>query len=571
MIAGGDGRGGRWGLMPDWLSFLVDRLLIRDPAERYLRRGHRLAGRGDHAAAARAWLTAARAGSVSACHHLAEAYEQGNGVLPDPAAAFRWHQSAAGGGHAQSHAQLAVLYANGVGGKAGDSGTFSVSADLVLARDHALMAARQGHVEAQVLLAWLLARTDTGFRDVEAAEAWYRRAMGLGSVSAKVGLALLLGGATAQDGHSPRQVEAFRLLQEAQAAGDLAATYQCARAYITGEGLEQDESKAYTLMLAAAEGGVVAAQRALGLQLLKGQGVSTSRSGAETWWRRAALRGDIESMILLADLHAGGHATVPNAMEAALWYQVAADRGHCGAMVALALAYKEGKGVPRDGLQAVRWLRRAAEGGESQAHFHLALSHLSGIDLPQDYTAAARHFRIAADTGHADALYNLGVLYFHGHGLPQDKAVAMLCYREAAERGSASAQFRVGRAHAIGEDGLQDMAMAIAWTRRAARQGHVPGQINLARLLLKAPADQGPEGDSPGNWRAEAESWARRAVAVGSAEALTALAEILVQPGEGENLAEAAALAAQAAATGDERAVDLVQYLAARGFDGVVR
>ena len=64
---------------------------------------------GNFSGALSSFQAAASQGSAPAQHALAQLYEQGNGVVADPALARRWYEKAAVQGHAPSQLKLAQL------------------------------------------------------------------------------------------------------------------------------------------------------------------------------------------------------------------------------------------------------------------------------------------------------------------------------------------------------------------------------------------------------------------------------------------------------------------------------
>jgi TPR repeat protein len=530
-------------------------------------RGMRAAQKGKHADAAAAWQEGAKAGDPECQMALAEALDEGRGVLRNPRNAVRWYRTAAENGVARAQARLAGFYSIGIGDPSDRDGgdprreSFSLPQDDVQARHWAEKAASQGLPEAQVLLAWLYCRDggENAARDPVRAEHWYRAAMAQGSVKAIVGLANMI---TAGDveGNGPEQ--AFALYSQAAAQGDHTAEYYTGLYLLEGIGTAPDHETARQWLFKAGEGGIVAACRTLGIIHRRGRGAPRNNGIAETWLRRAAARGDAESMAMLADMHMGGEAAIPNPSEAIVLYTAAAELGHAGAQAALGLAHLHGQNVPKDPLRAVDYLEKASATGYPEAAFQLGLCYLEGRGIPVDYARAAQYLLKAAEGGHANATYNMGVLFYHGHGVAQDRDKAMHLYAKAADMGSASGQFRLGHAYATGQEQLPaDPEKALHWFTAAAAQGHVPAQVNLVRLLTSRSAP-----------REELERWRdplHKAASHGIGIAMTALAEMKWNI---DRDADAAiAMARSAVELGDPLAENVVQYLEARNFNGVVR
>lgn len=531
-------------------------------------RGLRAAQKGKHSDAAAAWQEGATKGDPECQMALAEALDEGRGVLRNPRNAVRWYRAAAENGVARAQARLAGFYSHGIGDPADKGGddprraSFSLPKDDVQARYWAEKAASQGLPEAQVLLAWLYCRNggESAPRDPVRAEHWYRVAMAQGSVKATIGLATMIAAGDVE-GHGPEQ--AFALYSQAAAEGDHTAEYYTGLYLLEGVGTPPDHEAARQWLFKAGEGGIVAASRTLGIIHRRGRGAPQNNGIAETWLRRAAAKGDAESMAMLADMHLGREASVPNPSEAIVLYTAASELGHAGAKAALGLAHLSGQNVPKDPLRALGFLEEASAAGHAEAAFQLGLCHLVGKGgIPVDYTKAAHYLLKAAQGGHPNATYNMGVLFYHGHGVAQDLDEAMRFYAKAAELGSPSGQFRLAHAYATGQEQLPaDPEKALHWFTAAAEQGHVPAQVNLVRLLTSRAAP-----------REELERWRVRlheAASHGIGIAMTALAEM--KWNIDRDAAAALAMARSAVELGDPLAESLVQYMEAKSFNGVVR
>ncbi|MFV3126219.1 tetratricopeptide repeat protein [Niveispirillum sp. KHB5.9] len=513
-----------------------------------LTRGRRAASRGRQTRAAALWLEGARAGDADCQLSLAEALWQGTGVLRDPRSAMRWYEQAADAGLATAQARLAGLHAIGIGDAADqqraeqpDESRLVVPRDRAKARLWATKAAEQEHMEAQVLLGWLLSLEEEG-RDISLAIDWYSRAAEKGSAPAMVGLAGLIS-AGEVPGQGPE--DAYELYRRAAVLNNKTAFYYLGVSLQQGVGVAPDPAEACKWLLRAAEEGVAGAMRSLGLIHLRGLGgVPVDMGQAETWFRRAAIKGDTESMALLADLHSSGKANVPNQAEAIVWYVAASDKGHAPARTALGLAHLAGKGVVRDPTRAVDFFERAAD-EHPEARFQLALCHLHGRGVAVNAELAAQHMLKAAAQKHPDATYNYGALLYHGNGVAQDRHAALCFYGAAADLGSASGQFRMAHAHTLGREVPEDPVRAIDLFTAAAEQDHVAAQVNLARMLLKHRPDD----------RAALEKWRERLrlqAMAGVTEAITILAEL--QWRMDRDADGAMALVRQAMAKGDPMA-----------------
>lgn len=109
--------------------------------------------------------------------------------------------------------------------------------DVMTAMQYLEPAAAQGHVRAQVLLAYILDKSGLNEQAVD----WYRKAADSGDAAGEYGLALML---AAGEGVEPDEKKAVDLINSAAVKGHAPAMIWLAGAYATGSyGLEKDPAK----------------------------------------------------------------------------------------------------------------------------------------------------------------------------------------------------------------------------------------------------------------------------------------------------------------------------------------
>ncbi len=91
-------------------------------------------------------------------------------------------------------------------------------------------------------------------------------------------------------------------LQSLAEAGDMAACYELATKYQTGNGVAKSKNQAFKYMKMAAEGGYGKAYRPLAEMYHKGEGVTKDRDEAAVWYKRAADNGDRKALYILNNL-----------------------------------------------------------------------------------------------------------------------------------------------------------------------------------------------------------------------------------------------------------------------------
>ena len=192
-------------------------------------------------------LPMAEKGNAAAQYYIAEAYDDGNGVLQDLEAAARWWRRAAGQGLALAQNNLGIALTNGYG----------VDIDHMEALHWFRKAAEQGLSVAQVNIGVAYWEGKGVEKDSGEAVSWFRKAadQGLGWGQMFMGVA-----------------------------------------YANGRGVSRDDAQANEWFLKAAEQGYMNAQKALGVRYLRGLGFEQDSGQAVHWLAMAARQGDEEAI-----------------------------------------------------------------------------------------------------------------------------------------------------------------------------------------------------------------------------------------------------------------------------------
>lgn len=232
------------------------------------------------------WLATATSGDAGAMMRVAEALLAGQGVAPDPAAAFHWYKRAADLGIGRAMVWVGKAYADGVG---------------------------VAHNPAEAVR-------------------WFRRAADHGQSQGMVelGRAFATGRGVAE--HPPTAVAWYK---RAAAAGEPAAMTHLGRALATGYGVTMDSDEAARWYLKAAELGDLEGMTHLALAHLSGHGVAADPVEAVRWFRRAADLGHPPAMTKLGQAYAQGRGVGMNLQLAIGWYRRAARQGEPNAKVLL--------------------------------------------------------------------------------------------------------------------------------------------------------------------------------------------------------------------------------------------
>jgi TPR repeat protein len=131
------------------------------------------------------------------------------------------------------------------------------------------------------------------------------------------------------------------------------------------------------------------------------------------------------------------------------------------------------------------------------------------------YDEAAARFQKLAEAGNPVAQFFLGRMAATGLGMPKDLAKAILWWQRSAQQGYAEAQAVLGFHYMQGLGVARNYAEAARWSRLAAEQGHGGAAYNLAKLYSEG--GNGLQAD-----RAEAQKWAKTAMAKGFPDPLQA-------------------------------------------------
>jgi TPR repeat protein len=160
-----------------------------------------------------------------------------------------------------------------------------------------------------------------------------------------------------------------RLMREAVEAdpANIDAQFLLGRAYQSGWGIPQDSAAAYRHFGVAADGGDARAQWQVGMILLKGDGVAANPPLARRYVTASAEAGYVEGMISMAVMYAVGEGGPVDGVKARYWYRKAAGSGSAHALRGLGGMLMTGEGGPRDRVTGAAYIDLAAKAGDSLA------------------------------------------------------------------------------------------------------------------------------------------------------------------------------------------------------------
>lgn len=295
--------------------------------------------------------------------------------------ALNWYNQAASQGWAQACLQLGKSFLYGCG----------VSADSAQAEVYLEYAAEHGWVEAQILLADLLAAK--GNQD---ALSWYRLAAVQGNAAAQTALA---------------------------------------RQYLTGKLTDRDPLQAFKYARTAADRQFPDALCLMGDLCRYGLGIRPDLSAAQQYYRHAAALGSmaaVQKLLSEAALHQPEHYEKLKSE--------ALQRQETEQLCRSAAACLDGIGQKKDYARARRLYLEAAVCNHADAAAGLGKIYYHGLGIPADAGSAAYWFGIAAEQNHPEAQYYSAFLLYHGQGTATNVPAAYDYLQAAADNGYGNPQ-----------------------------------------------------------------------------------------------------------------------------------
>ncbi|KAJ3416042.1 hypothetical protein HDV05_003401 [Chytridiales sp. JEL 0842] len=113
--------------------------------------------------------------------------------------------------------------------------------------------------------------------------------------------------------------------------------------------------------------------------------------------------------------------------------------------------------------------------------------------VKQDVEKAATWYRRAAEVGHARACNNLGELHMTGRGVYRDDVLGFSLFKKAAMAGLPEAEYNVGRCYREGRGCVKDEEQAVIWFKKAERQKVKEATKALAQSSIAKVAQEAKE------------------------------------------------------------------------------
>ena len=177
---------------------------------------------------------------------------------------------------------------------------------------------------------------------------------------------------------------------------------------------------------------------------LKGNGVQQDFKQAAYWYERAAGFGDPVAQNQIGYFYQTGMGVSRDLGRAVHWYQLAASAGNSFAKLNLAVAYLWGVGVQNNPELARVLLEEAAKAGNSKAKAYLGDMYYQGIGVQQDQSAGVMWYEKAAKEHDYLADYRLGAILSKTAKSTEDLNRAYSLLYESAASGFVPAMYGVG-------------------------------------------------------------------------------------------------------------------------------
>lgn len=327
-------------------------------------------------------------GDALAQYELGRRYDAGVGVDEDDIESMKWYLSSAKLGVPE--AQFAVGAAYSLGWLESKDG-----------KQEALrwyqLAASQGNIEAQAIIAQYYLDGNGVAKNEEEAKKWFRKAAENGHAESAFKLAELLL-AHAEPGKISREVEeALIWLRKAADLGNAEAQLNMGYMALAGGYVPQDLGAAASWWKKSAANGNTEAKNFISEEFYASQQKGPySKQELVMLYIKATEQGDAQAEWEISRAYADGSTLKENKLESAQWLRKAAGKGHLVAQCNLADAYLSGEGVEKNPAMAFELFQKAANRGDNYAQIKLASFYQNGLVCKTDLTEALKWATIAS-------------------------------------------------------------------------------------------------------------------------------------------------------------------------------
>ena len=256
----------------------------------------------------------------------------------------------------------------------------------------------------------------------------------------------------------------------------------------------EDAIKAINILKYYIINGNLDAKYYLGVCYYEGIGIPQSRTRGEELILLSSKQGNSEAMVYLASIYYTGqpitddgwfarllkldsvNAKQPNYKEALFWAEKAATFGNVKAYAILGNLCNHGPDEFRNREKAISYYLKT-EGKDALSAYFLAI-----LFLEKDYLEETiKYLKIASVGNVRQSFYPLAYMYENGVGIKKDRSESLQLYEKSAKLGDVRSQFRLG---CIFLD-EKKIFHAETWLRKAISQGHAEAAFVLGKYLFE--------------------------------------------------------------------------------------
>ncbi|HVB88268.1 MAG TPA: tetratricopeptide repeat protein [Candidatus Dormibacteraeota bacterium] len=307
----------------------------------------------------------------------------------------------------------------------------------------------------------------------------------------------------AQSAPAPTTPSAPQIAQPQALAsgGDASAELKLAKAYESGNGVEENDQTAAEWCKKAANQGNADAQALMGLMYLTGQGVARDKKQAVWWFHKAAFQGNSDAMFNLGASYYNGDGVGPDEEFAYAWFLLAKAAGSAPAAAAvqredlaldklsmnesfddIATMYDAGASLPKNEQEASEWYLKAASRGDASAQIAIAARFLNGVGVARDFDQGRHWCEEAAKNVDNRGMYCMGLIYQRGLGVPPNMKEARKWYQRASDLRNHEATLALAEMDVAGEGTKTDRVAAALLYAGLIRRGDAPALKSLVSL-----------------------------------------------------------------------------------------
>lgn len=317
----------------------------------------------------------------------------------------------------------------------------------------------------------------------EKAAEWFGRAVNVGYKYAQYSLGTLY---YHGKGVEQNYQKACRLFGLSHLQGNAFASYELAKMYEKGIGTEKNLELAEECYQVAFLAFLTMERKSkddmlfyrIGAMYLSGKGIEKDETKAQKYFEKSSEYGNLYAKYQLAKMYIRQEQTklegqlldYEKIKQAVEWLTMFAEKENVFAAYALGKLYADGKLLAKDLPKAIKYLQIATGQNHPYAEFLLGKIYL--IEECKNVEMAVLHLKRAAEQKHEFAAYRLGKLYLEGIEVSKDIEQAIHYLMQSAELDNPYAQYVLGKLYLIGNEVERDKERAFYYLSRSAAQGN---------------------------------------------------------------------------------------------------